>query len=80
MAFWSSLIPGQTLAVFYEDDDVYHERILLWRHSGGHWFVLTPDGDRYTEDVRASYGTISSSPELSLGRSLDMTPLGCPLR
>ena len=57
MAFWSQLMPGQTLAVHYDDDPgIFHERILLWRHSEGFWYILTPDGDRYTEDVRAAGG------------------------
>ena len=48
------LIPGQTLAVFYEDDTLWHERLLLWRLNDGCWFVLTPDLDIYAEDVSGS--------------------------
>ena len=57
MASWLNLeTPGQILAVWYPDDDVYHERILVWRHSPGFWMTLTPDGDRYIEDLRCAGG------------------------
>eukprot|EP00435_Cladocopium_sp_Y103_P039377 s2017_g10.t1 len=42
--------PGQRLAVWYNDDDVYHERVLVWRVDGKSWYVLTPDKDLYVED------------------------------
>lgn len=46
------IVPGQTLAVFYEDDTVWHERIAIWRQEDGVWMILTPDDDRYVEDLR----------------------------
>lgn len=52
----SSILPGDNLAVFYSDDTVWHERIVLWpakRGTGsGHiWWVVTPDFDVYPEDL-----------------------------
>ena len=42
---------GITLANFYEDDTMWHERLVLWpsmedRHL---WYILTPDFDVYPE-------------------------------
>ena len=44
-------LPGDRLAVWYSDDTMYHERILVWRTKTepGTWFVLTPDYDLYQE-------------------------------
>ena len=47
----SQLVPGQTLAVYYSDDNVWHERLALWKQSGTHWMIYTPDSDRYVEDL-----------------------------
>ena len=52
MASLLDLVPGQTVAVFYSDDDVWHERLLLWRFQDGIWYILTPDQDVYAEDLR----------------------------
>lgn len=41
--------PGQMVCVFYVDDDVWHERILLWKVRQRLWYILTPDGDVYQE-------------------------------
>ena len=49
-----SLMPGQTLAVFYDDDTFWHERLLLWRLREDCWYVLTPDLDIYAEDISGS--------------------------
>ena len=45
----SQCLPGDRLAVWYSDDDVYHERILIWKVSAASWFILTPDQDLYEE-------------------------------
>ena len=45
-----SPLPGQTWAVFFEDDTYWHERLLVWRLSENLWYVLTPDLDLYPED------------------------------
>ena len=42
--------PGQVAIVWYSDDNVYHERLMIWRSNPTTWFVLTPDGDFYQED------------------------------
>ena len=53
---WSSRVPGHRILVWYEDDDVWHERVLLWPshdvagRSRDRWVVLTPDDDVYVED------------------------------
>ena len=46
----SSCPPGQLAVVWYSDDSVYHERLMVWRAGDTEWFVLTPDGDFYRED------------------------------
>ncbi|CAE7694882.1 pksN [Symbiodinium sp. CCMP2456] len=56
MASWLTLVPGDTFAVYYSDDNVYHERLALWRLQDGVWFILTPDGDLYPEDLRCAGG------------------------
>ena len=56
MASFPNLIPGQTLAVFYDDDTFWHERLVLWRLQEGFWYVLTPDFDIYAEDLTCSGG------------------------
>lgn len=52
----SSILPGDNLAVFYSDDTVWHERVVLWpakrgMGSGHTWWVVTPDFDVYQEDL-----------------------------
>ena len=56
MASWLTIVPGETLAVFYSDDTVYHERLVLWRLREGIWYILTPDFDLYAEDLRCAGG------------------------
>lgn len=51
----STIRPGQTLAFWYSDDDVWHERIALWPvMTPPHpttWWVVTPDLDIYPEQL-----------------------------
>ena len=54
MALLASPIPGQVLAVFFEDDVYWHERLLLWRHDDDSWYILTPDLDVYAENLSGS--------------------------
>ena len=35
---------GQKVIVWYSDDVVYHERLLVWRVSEDTWYILTPLG------------------------------------
>ena len=42
---------GDAVLVWYSDDDVFHERCLLWEGKDGQWSVLTPDDDIYVEDL-----------------------------
>ncbi|CAE8585294.1 unnamed protein product, partial [Polarella glacialis] len=46
------LFVGFALLVFYDNDDVWHERLLLYPIQGLRWYVLTPDGDEYAETLR----------------------------
>ena len=45
--------PGTRVAVSYSDDEVDHERILVWPASLVHWFVLSPDDDCWVVDLSA---------------------------
>lgn len=60
-AVLSTCRPGQVAIVWYSDDTVYHERILVWKVDATTWHVLTPDGDVYAEDWsgRGSDGPVS---------------------
>ncbi|CAE7217190.1 SLC34A1, partial [Symbiodinium pilosum] len=53
----SKCIPGQRVAAYFNDDGMYHERILLWRSHEMVWGVLTPDLDVYLEDF-SGYGEV----------------------
>ena len=48
----ASLLPGDFIIVWYDDDDGWHERALLWKRADGTWEILTPDDDKYCEDYR----------------------------
>eukprot|EP00438_Fugacium_kawagutii_P022866 Skav226462 [mRNA] locus=scaffold1781:97140:98588:+ [translate_table: standard] len=41
--------PGQVVCVFYSDDNMWHERVLLWKVRERLWMILTPDGDMCQE-------------------------------
>ena len=43
-------LPGEKIIVWYTDDTVYHERVLLWKVSDSSWYIVTPDHDVYVED------------------------------
>ena len=47
----SSWMPGQSVLIWFSDDTVWHERVLLWPGLKGHWWCLTPDDDMYEEDL-----------------------------
>ena len=59
-AWWSSLRPGMSVGVKFDDDseDLWHERLLLWPCSanGSQWYVVTPDSDKYVEDLTCPGG------------------------
>ena len=48
-----SFRPGQNLAVWYVDDSMWHERLVLWPDMRpgevSSWWILTPDLDVYSE-------------------------------
>ena len=46
---WRTWLPGQSVLVWYDSDDVWHERMLIWPGMDGGWCGLTPDGDLYLE-------------------------------
>ena len=58
-AYWNSRLPGHRALLWYDDDNVWHERLLLWP-LGGHarrrWVIQTPDGDMYSEVFRVGDG------------------------
>ncbi|CAK0898367.1 unnamed protein product [Prorocentrum cordatum] len=59
------LIPGCRVMVRYAEDDLWHERILLYPaasdvEGGACWVVLTPDGDVYIEELEG--GSPDDSP------------------
>ncbi|CAE7388043.1 unnamed protein product [Symbiodinium sp. CCMP2592] len=41
---------GQRVAAYFNDDRMYHERVLLWKSHDMTWAILTPDMDVYMED------------------------------
>ena len=45
------------MAAYFNDDGMYHERILLWRSHEMVWGMLTPDLDVYLEDF-SGYGEV----------------------
>eukprot|EP00971_Amphidinium_carterae_P017385 342789-Amphidinium_carterae.2 len=51
--FLNRLRVGGYVSVFYRDDDVWHQRLLLWKPKGSvsRWVIYTPDGDLYEEDL-----------------------------
>ncbi|CAE7628065.1 pksN [Symbiodinium sp. CCMP2592] len=52
VAFWK-LRPGNKAVVYYDDDDVWHERrVLLPGGSPESYWVRTPDADLYEEDFQ----------------------------
>jgi hypothetical protein len=53
-AWWSRLRPRDVLIVWFNDDDVWHERQCLHPVSGAVWIHLNADGDRVCEDLQGS--------------------------
>ena len=47
----SGIRVGMVLANFYEDDTMWHERLVLWpsMEDPSKWYILTPDEDYYVE-------------------------------
>ena len=39
------------LGVFYSDDAMWHEQLVLWQRSPNAWYILAPDGDLHAEDL-----------------------------
>lgn len=56
----SGIRVGMVLANFYEDDTMWHERLVLWpsMEDPRDWYILTPDEDYYVErfDLNPSDG------------------------
>ena len=45
-----SCLPGDRILDWYSDDNVWHERVLIWKGASHHgWYVLTPDLDLYEQ-------------------------------
>ncbi|CAK0828390.1 unnamed protein product, partial [Prorocentrum cordatum] len=45
---------GERVRVAYVDDDVDHERMLVWPVSEALWYVMSPDRDVWVEDLTAA--------------------------
>ena len=43
-------LPGHRLLAWYDDDTMWHEKILMWQASPASWYILTPDYDLYEEE------------------------------
>ncbi|CAE7943852.1 unnamed protein product, partial [Symbiodinium sp. KB8] len=41
---------SQRVAAYFNDDGMFHERVLLWKSRAMNWMILTPDLDVYMED------------------------------
>ena len=52
--------PGKRFALWYEDDTYWHERVALAEVRPGVWIIVTPDGHRYSENIRCRRGTSGS--------------------
>ena len=52
-AWLRNAVPGTSVAVRNVDDEVDHERVLVWLVSLLHWFVVSPDDDCWVEDLSA---------------------------
>ncbi len=63
----SACRPGRKL-VWYVDDHVYHERILIWKVNATTWYAWTPDADMYAEDWS---GTVDDGPRSFLLKGQD---------
>ena len=51
--FFAKLLPGRYIAVWYDDDDVWHGRLLLYPlgKEATIWVVRTPDAGQYLEQI-----------------------------
>ena len=60
--FYASLFPGVVVGVLFVDEDLYHERFLLWPTDlgKGEWMVYTTDQDRHPEALSCPGGDDSS--------------------
>lgn len=47
---------GRRLWVFFDGDDHWDERLLLWPGSPTAWAILTPDFDMYVEELEGVDG------------------------
>ena len=56
--WWASLLPGMVIGILFADEDLWHERLLLWPTDRAkcHWYCLTPDDDRYVEGLLCGGG------------------------
>ena len=51
-AWLSELLTGLSAGLLYEEEDLWHERLLIFPVDGnGRWYILTPDADLYIEDL-----------------------------
>ncbi|CAK0904383.1 unnamed protein product [Prorocentrum cordatum] len=50
-AWLRDLVPGGLIVTTFKDDEVAHERLLLWPVDRKKWCIMSPDGDAYIEPV-----------------------------
>ena len=57
-AWLSSLHAGMVVGILFVDEDLFHERMLLWLvdSAGGPWMCFTPDSDVYAGMLRCEGG------------------------
>ncbi|CAK0871469.1 unnamed protein product, partial [Prorocentrum cordatum] len=55
--FMREMKPGKRFALWYEDDTYWRERVALAEVRPGVWIIATPDGHRYSENIRCRRGT-----------------------
>ena len=80
VGWWSTSVPGDRCIVFFDGDDVYHERWMIWPLGESQWMILTPDGDLYAEHLdgsRPDDGPMFSRPLSAEGALPEMSGRGC---
>lgn len=66
----SYLRAGEPLLVWYDDDNVWHERVAIYPGDELEWYVLTTDKDLYPEDMSLLDDGPSKLKALVAGRRL----------
>ena len=56
-AWLSSLQAGMVVGILFVDEDLFHERMLIWPvdSAAGDWICITPDDDMYADGVEVPW-------------------------